>query len=599
MTYLDPQSCDLLGVSHPPSKAPAPAGLRVPAGAGGERAIAGDAYEGASHFSREMAMWQPPMRSADNDILPQKRTGDLRVRDTLRNDAYIRGGSTLHKDNIVGGMFMLNAKPATKVLLGKEDEAFETEFQEETETKFTLWAESPDNWPDAQRINTFTGLVRLAVATYVAAGEILGAVEWIRDWEGMRPYNTAIQMLDLDRLSTPPNLMGNRNIRGGIEKNIFGAPQAYHIRRAHPNDSWSNADAWLWKRVPVRKPWGRLQIIHIFEQDRPDQTRGISEMVAALKEMRQTKDFREIVLQNAVVNATFAASIESDLDTDAIFARLGGGNLGEDLDAAIRGYVTGYLGMVSEYIGDKKQFQIGGTRIPHLPPGSKLQLRPAGQGGPLGTDFEQSLLRYIAANLGVSYEQLSRDYTRTNYSSARAAMSETWKFMLARKKMVADRFATIIYRLWLEESLNKGLIESLPRKFRQRNDAAWLYEGQNFDAISACDWIGASRGQIDELKETQAAVLRLKYNLSTHEEELSRLGKDWRAGFRQKAREKKMQTDLDIVPDQADNSINAASGSPQQREAKDEKSDGSDNARLMGGSVDQLFLDAAEERADA
>jgi len=539
--------------------------------------IAGDAYEGASHFSREMAMWQPPMRSADNDILPQKRTADSRVRDTLRNDSYVRGGATLHKDNIVGGMFMLNSKPASKVLLGKQDDVFEEEFQEETETRFTLWAESPDNWVDAQRVNTFTGLVRLAVGVHTAAGEVLAAVEWLRDWESLRPFNTAIQFVDLDRLSTPPDLSGNRNVRGGVERNKFGAPQAYHVRMAHPTD-YMTPDAWTWKRVPVRKPWGRLQMIHLYETERPDQTRGISEMVTALKEMRQTKDFREIVLQNAVVNATYAASIESDLDTDAIFTRLGGGNVGEEeLDKAVQGYMSAYLGAVSEYIGDRKQFQIGGVRIPHLPPGSKLQLRPAGQGGPLGTEFEQSLLRYIAATLGVSYEQLSRDYTRTNYSSARAAMTETWKFMQARKKMMADRFATIVYRLWLEEALNKGIITSLPRKFASRNDTSWLYESQNFDAIAACDWIGASRGQIDELKETQAAVLRLKYNLSTHEDELARLGKDYRQSFRQKARETVRQKDLGIEPSEEAQSIKAVSGSPQQRQAKDEKNDGSED----------------------
>jgi lambda family phage portal protein len=203
-----------------------------------------------------------------------------------------------------------------------------------------------------------------------------------------------------------------------------------------------------------------------------------------------------------------------------------------------------------------------------------LQLRPAGQGGPLGTEFEQSLLRYIAANLGVSYEQLSRDYTQTNYSSARAAMTETWKFMQSRKRMVADRFASIVYRLWLEEAINKKIITSLPTRFR--TDTSWLYEPQALDAISSCDWIGASRGQIDELKETQAAVLRLKYGLSTREDELARLGKDWRAGFKQLAREKKLADRYDLDFDQQDDGLNAASGTPQQREAKEEKDDGSD-----------------------
>ncbi len=57
-------------------------------------------------------------------------------------------------------------------------------------------------------------------------------------------------------------------------------------------------------------------MLHIFEQQRPDQTRGVAAMVSALKEMRITKQFRDVTLQNAVVNATYAASIESDLPSD-------------------------------------------------------------------------------------------------------------------------------------------------------------------------------------------------------------------------------------------------------------------------------------------
>jgi capsid protein len=30
-----------------------------------------------------------------------------------------------------------------------------------------------------------------------------------------------------------------------------------------------------WKEVPLRKPWGRLQVIHLKEQTASDQTRGI------------------------------------------------------------------------------------------------------------------------------------------------------------------------------------------------------------------------------------------------------------------------------------------------------------------------------------
>ena len=51
---------ELLGSSSDVSgDLPAPSGFRVPGGAGKDKMIAGDAYEGASLQNRELAMWQP------------------------------------------------------------------------------------------------------------------------------------------------------------------------------------------------------------------------------------------------------------------------------------------------------------------------------------------------------------------------------------------------------------------------------------------------------------------------------------------------------------------------------------------------------------
>jgi len=553
---LDPEIQDLLGtVAHDASPAVPPAPQVHTTGVGGEQAIGG-AYEGASRHDNTMALWSPPLRSADAEMLPEKRTVDARTRDTLRNDAYVAGGANLHRDNIVGASFTLNAKPALRALGKGFDETWEEEFQEEVEEKFTLAAESLDNWIDASRRFSLTAMIRLVVGVYVSAGEVLASVEFLKDSD--RPFTTAIQMIDTDRLSNPPSMSLNDRIRGGVELDARNAPIAYHIRKAHPSD-YGNPDAWQWKRIPIRKPWGRMQMIHIFEPNRIDQSRGISEMVSALKESRMIKSLRSVSLQNAVVNATYAASIESDLPSEAVFQSLGGGNLDADsIQEAITNYAEGYLGAIGEYVGSSKAMQIDGVKIPHFFPGTKMKLQPAGSGGPIGSDLEQSMLRYLAANLGVSYEQLSRDYTQTNYSSARASMAETWKFMQARKKAVADRFASIIYRLWLEEALNKGRISSMPRRPR-----GWLYEGMNLDALAVCDWIGASRGQIDELKETQAAVLRINNGLSTLEYELARLGQDYRKVLRQLSREKKAKERYDVLPDPTDttNQMNAASGS--------------------------------------
>ncbi len=61
---------------------------------------------------------------------------------------------------------------------------------------------------------------------------------------------------------------------------------------------------------------------------------------------------------------------------------------------------------------------LGGVKIPHLFPGDDLKLQTAQDSDNGFSALEQALLRYIAAGLGVSYEQLSRDYSKVSYSSA-------------------------------------------------------------------------------------------------------------------------------------------------------------------------------------
>lgn len=187
--------------------------------------------------------------------------------------------------------------------------------------------------------------------------------------------------------------------------------------------------------------------------------------------------------------------------------------------------------------GGIENIHLDGVKVPVLYPGTKFQTKTLGTPGGVGTSFEESLHRNVAAAFGLSYEQYSRDFSKTNYSSARASMGETQKRMNSKKKVIADRFATDIYYLWLEEEINGGMLP-LPDDCTAEEFAAFFYLPLAKEALCACSWIGASRGQIDELKETQAAILRINAGLSTREKESARLGDDWRATMRQLKREK-------------------------------------------------------------
>lgn len=537
-----------------------------------EQMNVGSSYDGAAQFDKQIAGWYPPLQSADADLRPSDRELlDARTRDMMRNDAYVQGGARHHKDSIVGTAYFLSAKPDYKAL--GRDETWMTEFQAEVESLFTLWAESPQKWIDASRENTFTDMIRLDVGVYCSAGETLSTVEFLRD-RG-REFHTAVQMIDPDRLSTPYAQANNDDVVDGVRKDRNGAAVSYFIQWEHPNDvSFSKYNKLRWKEVKARKPWGRPQVIHIREQIRVDQTRAVADIVAGLREVAITRRFRDVTLQNAVVNAMYAASIESELPNEVILQQMGAG-VGADPGQAVTDYATDYLTAINEYTGSARGLRLDGTKIPHLFPGTKLNMNLAGNPGGVGQDFEASLLRYVATSLGISYEELSKDYSKTNYSSARAAMLNTWQFMQSRKKVVADAKANHIYRLWIEEAVNNNRLSTFPAA-----SAGTLYTNGYlnlmFDALTRATWTGASRGQIDELKETQAAVLRIKYGLSTHEKELARLGLDWRDVNVQIEREMKDREARGIELFE-DNSVNAASGTPREADS-DEQDSGEQDA---------------------
>ncbi|EFG1220584.1 phage portal protein, partial [Escherichia coli] len=107
---------------------------------------------------------------------------------------------------------------------------------------------------------------------------------------------------------------------------------------------------------------------------------------------------------------------------------------------------------------DTNSVTLGGVKIPHLFPGDDLKLQTAQDSDNGFSALEQALLRYIAAGLGVSYEQLSRDYSKVSYSSARASANESWRYFMGRRKFIASRLATQMFSCWLEEALLRGII---------------------------------------------------------------------------------------------------------------------------------------------
>jgi lambda family phage portal protein len=125
------------------------------------------------------------------------------------------------------------------------------------------------------------------------------------------------------------------------------------------------------------------------------------------------------------------------------------------------------------------------------------------------------------------YELIFRDFSKTNYSSARALLLEAWRYFSACRQFITDSWCTVVYDLWFEEAVNRGAIpDCKPADFYSRR-LAW----------TRAKWIYAGRGWVDPLKEAQAAGVRMDNNLSSGEDEAAEQGKDIRDVTEQRARE--------------------------------------------------------------
>lgn len=462
-----------------------------------------------------MAGWQPQAKTMDAALLPGLALGNARAEDVIKNNAFASNAVNLHVDNIVGHMFRLSYKPNFKRLGIKENEALA--FAREVEAVWAEISDDPNCYLDVERKRTFTMMVREAVGTHTRLGEAMAVPHWINRSDSL--LRTCIKTLSPNRVSNPHGRADTSRLKGGISQDKYGAAQSYHVRSVQDGFMGTGMGN-RWDEIPKLTRHGRPRFIHIFEPTADGQTRGANQFVTVLEQLQMMPKMQKTKLENAVVNSMYAATIESEMGPEAAFDLLGGEANSKDLQ--------NMLGRVADY-HQGVSLKLGGASVPHLLPNEKLNLHTSGNVDNGYVDLESSVLRWLSAGLSVPYEQLARDYRQSSYSSARASMLEGWRHFMGRRKIIASRFATMVFRLAFEEIIHRKLV-TLPR-------GATLDIYQGLGAWTNCDWIGTGRLAIDGLKEVKEAVLRIESGLSTYEKELANMGEDYQEVFAQQVRE--------------------------------------------------------------
>ncbi|TMV59594.1 phage portal protein, partial [Thioclava sp. BHET1] len=154
--------------------------------------------------------------------------------------------------------------------------------------------------------------------------------------------------------------------------------------------------------------------------------------------------------------------------------------------------------------------------------------------------FEVAVLRHISSGLGITYEQLTSDFSRTNYSSFRGATNEVLKTFNRRSKNFESGFAFPIRAAVVEEIMD---VEDLPLP-------AGAPPFEEFrTAYARCRWLRPGRGWVDPVAEKQGAILGMEAGLSTLEiEAAENVGEDWEEIVDARAIELKRFKELGLTP---------------------------------------------------
>lgn len=453
--------------------------------------------------------WTPLPASPDADLLPERDTIVGRARDLVRNNGVAQGAQQTIADNVVGTGLRLSPRPLYK-LLGR-DKPWEAQWSAAVGGFHRLWWD--DTACDAADELNGAGLTTAVLRSLWVNGEACAIPLWMP--EAGQLFASRLMLIEPDRLCNPKGLPDTATLRAGVERDpATGRPIAYHVRTTHPGDqlSWGLAAGGMfgeWQRIPARTQWGRRRFLHVHDKDRIGATRGKPLLAAVMRPFKQLDHYLTVHLQTAIVQSLIAAFIRTPLDQDGLIELFGG-----NAEAAQQYFDT-------KAARDSRTKLKGGALIPLNPGDEVTPFAPPNAAN--GVDqFVMTVYRQIAAACNIPYELLLKDFSKTNYSSARAALLEAWRYFNYLRAKVGFMFCQPAYELVLEEMVDRKMVDA-PDFYTLRR------------AYAAAKWIGPGRGWVDPVKEADAVVIRMKAGLTTLEMECAEQGQDWEEVLEQQA----------------------------------------------------------------
>ncbi|WP_213548248.1 phage portal protein [Vannielia litorea] len=379
------------------------------------------------------------------------------VRDMLRNNPVARRAQRQLMNGIVGQGIV----PSVHVEGAEVEGSLEAELKAEVERLWKAHAIEGRHIDAGGNLNLFS-MQGLVAGTVVGDGEVLLRRRFRRPSDG-HPLNFQVQVLEADFLDAQVDgdLGNGRFAVEGIEFNPIGQRVAYHIYEHHPG----GARGMLPKsrRIPAEN------IIHVFDVMRPGQERGMSWFAPVITLLHDLHKYQDAQVKRQEVASQFAAFWKTEKPQD----------LGDTAMSA---------GAIIQIPDDEDVIFTDPPSVDGYEP------------------FMAQTIRTIAAAMGLTYEQLSGDLRRVNYTSHRAGRMATdpniadWQ-----RNMMIGRVCRGL-EAWMAEAV-QDMADIPPTAYR-------------------IDWTPPRRPQVDPGKDTKADADEVAAGFASRREKIRERGKE-------------------------------------------------------------------------
>lgn len=362
-------------------------------------------YNGAEDYPSSDWNYGNLDSSANAEIEKGQRKLIRRSRDLSRNNPYAKKAADVIVSHTVGPGIIPKLKGRNET----ETKRIKEEWKKVAETPLC----------DNELRNDFYALQELAMRTVVESGEVL-AIKYL-DKESPK-----IQLLEPDYIDDQTSKIRETDgYISGIKVDDRNRRLSYKLYKNHPGSVIFTEV--VSKDVPANK------VIHVYRQTRPGQLRGVPWCHAIIQTLKDFDDFQHATIVRQKIAACLVGVIKT----------LGGDSL---------------LSKADRLAKRKKETRMTPGTFKYAEPGEDVEFSKPPNSEGYG-DFVAENIRAVACGYGITYESISNDYSKVNFSSGRMGNIEMRKNVESwRWNMFIPLFCDSYMDLFKEWCLIKGIV---------------------------------------------------------------------------------------------------------------------------------------------